>query len=102
VPSPANPPSGCRFHTRCWLRRELGNTARCADEAPALRELAPGHTVSCHFAEDLAGERRSSLIAAGAAHSDARDVDEATVVDPAAGSTPSDEGSFYSGDPPQL
>jgi peptide/nickel transport system ATP-binding protein len=102
VPSPANPPSGCRFHTRCWLRRELGNPARCADEAPALRELAPGHTVSCHFAEELAGERRAPLIAAGAAHSDARDVDEATLVEPAPGATTPDEGSFYSGDPPQL
>jgi oligopeptide/dipeptide ABC transporter ATP-binding protein len=102
VPSPANPPSGCRFHTRCWLRRELGNPERCTVEPPALRELAPGHTVSCHFAEELVGERRSSLMAAGAAHSDARDVDDATVVDPSAESTESDDGSFFGGDPPQL
>ena len=55
VPSPVAPPSGCRFHTRCWLREKLGNPARCVEEDPSLRELASGHTVACHFAEDVAG-----------------------------------------------
>ena len=54
VPSPINPPSGCRFHTRCWLRERLGNPDVCADEDPPLRELETGHTVACHFAEDVA------------------------------------------------
>ncbi len=49
LPSPANPPSGCRFHTRCPWRQET----RCDDEVPVLRELAPGHLVSCHWAEDV-------------------------------------------------
>ncbi len=49
LPSPANPPSGCRFHTRCPFRQET----RCHDEVPQLRELTPGHTVACHFAEDV-------------------------------------------------
>jgi peptide/nickel transport system ATP-binding protein len=54
VPSPINPPSGCRFHTRCWLRDRLGNPEVCVEEDPPLRELATGHTVACHFAEDVA------------------------------------------------
>ncbi len=53
VPSPANPPSGCRFHTRCWLREQLGNPERCVTEDPALRPLATGHEVACHFAEEI-------------------------------------------------
>lgn len=48
VPDPANPPSGCLFHTRCPYAEE-----RCKDEEPILREVRPGHHASCHFAEDL-------------------------------------------------
>jgi oligopeptide/dipeptide ABC transporter ATP-binding protein len=100
VPSPANPPSGCRFHTRCWLRRELGDPERCAVEPPALRELVPGHTVACHFAEELAGAgRRDELVTAGAEHSDARDTgpDEAVAPTGAPPPEPADE-TFFPGD----
>jgi oligopeptide/dipeptide ABC transporter ATP-binding protein len=55
LPSPAAPPSGCRFHTRCWLRERLNNPKRCVEEEPAPRELSAGHLVACHFAEDVAG-----------------------------------------------
>lgn len=48
-PSPSNPPSGCRFHTRCPFARE-----RCRTEAPALRAVEPGRTARCHFAEEIA------------------------------------------------
>ena len=39
IPSPANPPSGCRFHTRCWLRERLGNPEICATEDPPLKPV---------------------------------------------------------------
>ena len=44
VPSPANPPSGCKVHTRCPYA-----TARCSEEAPCQREVEPGHYVVCHL-----------------------------------------------------
>jgi peptide/nickel transport system ATP-binding protein len=53
VPSPANPPSGCRFHTRCWLRERLGNPVECSTLEPTLREFKPGHQVACHFADQV-------------------------------------------------
>jgi peptide/nickel transport system ATP-binding protein len=53
LPSPANPPKACRFHTRC----PFVQPTRCRDDAPRLRELASGHTVACHWAEKIeAGE----------------------------------------------
>ncbi|MFI5253911.1 MAG: ABC transporter ATP-binding protein [Candidatus Limnocylindrales bacterium] len=55
VPSPVDPPAGCRFHTRCWLRERLGDPERCVTEDPHLRVLASGHEVACHFAEQVDG-----------------------------------------------
>jgi oligopeptide transport system ATP-binding protein len=55
VPSPSDPPPGCAFHTRCWLRERLGNPERCVAEVPVLREMAARHPVACHFAEEVDG-----------------------------------------------
>ena len=44
IPSPANPPHGCKFHTRC-----SSCMACCKEEVPAQRELEPGHFVACHL-----------------------------------------------------
>ncbi|MEA5014341.1 MAG: oligopeptide/dipeptide ABC transporter ATP-binding protein [Candidatus Limiplasma sp.] len=48
IPSPVNPPSGCRFHTRCPYCAD-----RCRREVPELREVSPGHFLACHLAEEL-------------------------------------------------
>jgi len=56
VPSPANPPSGCRFHTRCWKAQEI-----CSSEEPPLiarPDLAGEHPSACHFAETMAASAR--------------------------------------------
>jgi len=48
VPSPSRPPTGCRFHPRCFMAQPI-----CATEEPMLREVQPGHHSACHFAEAL-------------------------------------------------
>jgi len=49
LPSPADPPNACRFHTRCPYLQPT----RCTEERPELRSLASGHTVACHWAEAI-------------------------------------------------
>jgi len=50
IPSPVNPPSGCRFHTRCPVAFD-----RCVAEEPPLREYEPGHFAACHWVEEHGG-----------------------------------------------
>jgi oligopeptide/dipeptide ABC transporter ATP-binding protein len=63
VPSPAAPPSGCRFHTRCWLREKLGNPERCVTEEPMLRPISEGHRTACHYAEEVSDTAVASVVA---------------------------------------
>jgi oligopeptide/dipeptide ABC transporter ATP-binding protein len=51
-PSPAMPPAGCRFHTRCPFRRP----ERCHDLVPELRTVAPGRLAACHYTEEIMDE----------------------------------------------
>lgn len=58
VPSPANPPGGCNFHTRCNYARIF-----CSSEKPALKELSGGHQVACHMVHDEPDYGRSNPFA---------------------------------------
>jgi oligopeptide transport system ATP-binding protein len=100
VPSPVNPPAGCRFHTRCWLYERLGKPEECRTVDPPLRTLHGDHGAACHFAEqavesdvgvshiDMSPVRRGTPEAAlasirpedGGAQSEAQTVDVAETV----------------------
>jgi peptide/nickel transport system ATP-binding protein len=57
VPSPAHPPSGCRFRTRCWLHPQLADDEqrRCVEELPPLAAVdGREHRAACHFAGERA------------------------------------------------
>jgi oligopeptide/dipeptide ABC transporter ATP-binding protein len=60
VPSPVNPPSGCRFHTRCPYKED-----KCVSEVPPLRPVGGGHLTACHFAEKIFGLAQASGAASG-------------------------------------
>ncbi len=95
VPSPVNPPTRCKFHTRCWLRQQLGNPERCVEERPEAREMETGHGVACHFAEELVEPtRREALISTAAAATSGRTSGDEEVVTPAAPPPPDTGGIF--------
>jgi oligopeptide transport system ATP-binding protein len=65
IPSPVNPPSGCRFHTRCWLYEQLGCPEKCRVDDPPMRDVGSSHLAACHFVEKVAGASatRSAVVA---------------------------------------
>ena len=72
VPSPVNPPPGCRFHTRCWLYERLGKPENCRTIDPPLAELEGEHRAACHYADEA---RKTDV---GVAHIDDRPVRHGT------------------------
>jgi peptide/nickel transport system ATP-binding protein len=62
VPSPIAPPSGCRFHTRCWKATEI-----CRTTEPQLKELKPGQKVACHHPENFADQAPQDTVLLSAA-----------------------------------
>jgi oligopeptide/dipeptide ABC transporter ATP-binding protein len=52
VPSPVNPPPGCRFHTRCWLYERLGEPENCRTIDPPLDAIDGQHRAACHYAAE--------------------------------------------------
>jgi oligopeptide transport system ATP-binding protein len=116
VPSPANPPSGCRFHTRCWLYERLGRPENCRTDDPEPRLVGGDHRAACHYAEDalqsdvgvahLTAERQRTripeVVHAPAAEPPATAADTATVTAPvpeaeAAPGSPASDGESPGG-----
>ena len=56
VPSPAAPPSGCRFRTRCWLREQVADAEICETTDPPLQDIGGGHLTACHFTDRITPE----------------------------------------------
>ncbi len=65
IPSPANPPSGCKFHTRC-----RNCMKKCETKAPVPREIEPGHVVVCHLFDDMPEQKAQPAAAAVPAEED--------------------------------
>jgi peptide/nickel transport system ATP-binding protein/oligopeptide transport system ATP-binding protein len=80
VPSPVNPPTGCRFHPRCPLRQQLGDPTICAETIPPLIQLDGDHMAACHFVgpQAAANTTYAATAAAGAAHQGESGTDVAT------------------------
>lgn len=56
IPSPERMPTGCRLHSRCWLRRQLGGPQICSQEDPPLLQVSPNQWSACHFVSELRSE----------------------------------------------
>ncbi|BBC32773.1 Peptide ABC transporter ATP-binding protein [Streptomyces graminofaciens] len=81
VPSPIAPPSGCRFHTRCWKATQI-----CSTTEPPLAELKPGQRVACHHPENFEDQQPQDVVLLTAAKEAGKLVPEQTRAEPAAAS----------------
>jgi peptide/nickel transport system ATP-binding protein len=79
VPSPISPPSGCRFHTRCWKATEI-----CTTKEPPLLELKPGQQVACHHPENAEDQAPQDTVLLSAAKEAVELVPDAVVAADAA------------------
>ncbi|MGW5786132.1 ABC transporter ATP-binding protein [Streptomyces sp. NPDC003757] len=79
VPSPIAPPSGCRFHTRCWKATQI-----CTTTEPPLKELRPGQQVACHHPENFADQAPQDVVLLTAAKEAAELVSEEALAESAA------------------
>ncbi|MFH8473283.1 ABC transporter ATP-binding protein [Streptomyces sp. NPDC018000] len=97
VPSPISPPSGCRFHTRCWKATEI-----CKTQEPPLAALQTGHQVACHHPENAPGQAPGETVAAAREAIEIVEVrkpEAGTVRKPEAGESAADDGTASSDTP---
>ncbi|MEV5644328.1 dipeptide ABC transporter ATP-binding protein [Streptomyces flaveolus] len=78
VPSPISPPSGCRFHTRCWKATQI-----CKTTEPPLKELRPGQQVACHHPENFEDQAPQDVVLLTAAKEAAETVSAEVLAKPA-------------------
>ncbi|CAM5403412.1 Putative dipeptide ABC transporter ATP-binding protein OS=Streptomyces griseus subsp. griseus (strain JCM 4626 / NBRC) OX=455632 GN=SGR_2037 PE=4 SV=1 [Streptomyces griseus subsp. griseus] len=84
LPSPANPPTGCRFHTRCpWVQE-----TKCATERPPLLDTGDGHKVACHFTAEIEAGTVKQTLATGIEAVTGTETVAAEAVETAEGETP--------------
>ncbi|WP_329595288.1 dipeptide ABC transporter ATP-binding protein [Streptomyces sp. NBC_01005] len=89
VPSPISPPSGCRFHTRCWKATEV-----CKTQEPPLAALKTGHQVACHHPENAPDQVPGETVTAAAREAiQIVEVSKPEADDPEAGETAADGGT---------